>query len=35
LRRLWRKTKQGHWWNGRAIQKVSTLGLTTKILLNF
>jgi len=36
LRRLWRKAKQSsHWWNGRAIQKVSTLGLTTKILLNF
>jgi len=21
LRKLWRKAKQGHWWNGRAIQK--------------
>ena len=35
LRRLWRKAKQGHWLNGKGIQQVSTLGWTTKILLNF
>ena len=35
LRRLWRKVKQGHWWNGGAILKVSILRWTTKNLLKF
>jgi len=35
IERLWKKAKRNHWWNGKAIQKVSILGWTTKNLLKF